>query len=143
MTTIKTIDHLTAPITGWWVTSDEEHYEAGPLDTREEALLAAMEIDAYAIARCTQQPVRVAALFDAPAFLEQAEEANEDWHNEDGDPVLDFSLEVIADLQATVRAAIDAWQVKHQLAPLPYMFFSVDDEEAVAERVAGEGVVCA
>jgi len=136
---IKTIEDLTMPETGWWITKDEESYSGGPLDTREEALLAAMEADAHGIAYLTRKPVRVSDLFDAESFIEVAEEVNaDDWHDENGDPVLDFTEDEVADLQAAVCAAIDDWQVRHQLAPMPWLCVSVDDAESLAETATDD-----
>ena len=132
--TPKTIEDLTRPITGWWMTADEETYTGGPLGTREDAMLEAAEAEAWAIARCTQKIIRVSDLFDADDFLGRANESLEEWTNEDGDPILDFTPSIVADLQANVRAAIDAWQVRHQLAPAAFMFAMTED----FERMPGE-----
>lgn len=119
---MKTIEQLTAQDNGWYTSNDEEHWSNGPFADREQAEAEAQANEHYLICEAGRNPVRLSEYFEADTFLERAEEDLEELSNE-GDPILDrITPEQEADLQARVRAAIDAWQVAHQIAPVPYMF---------------------
>lgn len=132
MTEPKTIDQLTAQHTAWYSSNDEENWVGGPYETREEAEAEAKDSEHRLIMQATKGPIRVSRFFDQGDFLEQAEESLYDICNEDGDPILDFTSEVNLDLQARVRAAIDAWQVAHQLSPQVWCFDSCEAPEIAA-----------
>lgn len=119
----KTLDELTAGMTAWYSSNSEDIWTGGPYETREEAEDMAQGDEHCLIMRATKVPIRVSAFFDVDRFVESTEERLLDQGNEDGDPLLDFSGEVFADLQCRVRAAIDEWQVAHQLSPMPWAFF--------------------
>lgn len=129
---MKTIEQLTAPHTAWYSSNDEENWQGGPYDTREEAEAEAKASEHRLIMQATKGQIRVSRFFDQGNFFEQAEESLYDICNEDGDPILDFTPEVNLDLQARVRAAIDAWQVAHQLSPQGWRFDSCGDVEIAA-----------
>lgn len=129
---MKTIEQLTAPHTAWYSSNDEENWQGGPYDTREEAEAEAKGSEHRLIMQATKGQIRVSRFFDQGNFFEQAEESLYDICNEDGDPILDFTPEVNLDLQARVRAAIDAWQVAHQLSPQGWRFDSCGDVEIAA-----------
>lgn len=132
MTEPKTIDQLTAPHTAWYSSNDEENWQGGPYSTREEAEAEAEGNEHRLIMQATKGPIRVSRFFDQGGFLEQAEESLYDICNENGDPILDFTPEVNLDLQARVRAAIDSWQVAHQLSPQGWCFDSCEAHEIAA-----------
>lgn len=121
-TASRTIEHLTQPQTHWYSSNDEEVWHGGPYDTREEAEAEAKANEHRLIVQATKGPIRVSRFFDQAEFIEQAEESLYDVANEDGDPLLDFPRDVNLDLQARVRAAIDEWQVEHQLSPVAWRF---------------------
>lgn len=135
----KTLAELTAANTAWYSSNDEEFWSGGPYDTREEAEVEAKANEHRLIMQATKGPIRVSSLFDQDRFFEDAEESLYDQAGEDGDPLLDFTGEVINDLQAMVRAAIDAWQVKHQLSPMPWLFSSSGPVEIAAWAKEPEG----
>ena len=128
----KTLLELTAPQTSWYSSNDDECWSGGPYDTREEAEVEAKANEHRLIMQATKTPIRVSRFFDQADFIEQAEESLYDLANEDGDPVLDFTPEVNLDLRARVRAAIDEWQVAHQLSPVAWRFDTSGDVEIAA-----------
>lgn len=130
--TLKTLDQLTAADTAWYSSNDEEVWSGGPYDTREEAEVEAKANEHRLIMQATKWPIRVSRFFDQADFIEQAEESLYDLANEDGDPILDFTPEVNLDLQARVRAAIDEWQVAHQLSLVAWRFYTSGDVEIAA-----------
>lgn len=119
---MKNIEQLTQDQTAWYSSNDEECWQGGPYDTREEAEAEAKASEHRLICEASKSPIRISRLFDQATFIEQAEESLYDMANEDGDPILDFKPEVNLDLQARVRATIDDWQVAHQLAPVAWRF---------------------
>ena len=127
-----TIEALTKSQTFWYSSNDEECWQGGPYDTREEAEGKAKASEHRLIVEATKTPIRVSLCFDEASFIEQAEESLYDRANEDGDPLLDFLPAVNLDLQARVRAAIDDWQVAHQLAPVAWRFDSTGPVETAS-----------
>lgn len=127
---MKTLEELTAGSTAWYSSNDEETWSSGPYDDREGAEAEAKANEHSLICKAGKTPFRVSMFFDQGTFFEAAEESLWDQCNEDGDPLLDFTLEVQNDLQKRVREAIDAWQVAHQLSPLPWRFDFCDVEVA-------------
>ncbi|AZV00371.1 hypothetical protein pthi1_p06 [Paracoccus phage vB_PthS_Pthi1] len=136
---MKTIEQLTASETAWYSSNDEDVWTGGPYDTRQEAEEEAKANWHRLIMRATKTPIRVSKHFDQGGFFEAAEESLYDLCNEDGDPTLDFDPAVNLDLQTRVRAAIDEWQVAHQLAPTPWRFSGGDEPEIAAWAKAEEG----
>ncbi|QEU08201.1 hypothetical protein [Paracoccus yeei] len=128
----KTLDQLTAADTAWYSSNDEEVWSGGPYETRKEAEQEAKASEHRLIMQATKWPIRVSRFFDQADFIERAEESLYDIANEDGDPILDFTPEVNLDLQARVRAAIDEWQVAHQLSPVAWRFDTSGDVEIAA-----------
>lgn len=127
-----TIDALIKATTAWYSSNDEENWIGGPYDTREEAEAEAKANEHLLIMQATKASIRVSRFFDQGSFFENAEECLYDMTNEDGDPLLDFKPEVNLDLQARVRAAIDEWQVAHQLSPVAWRFDSSGKIEIAA-----------
>lgn len=117
----------------WYAGSNEEEFQHGPFDTREQAIA---ELDGYGgyIVLARKVPVRLSGYFDADTFLENAEDSAYDMANEDGDPVFDISKDQQEDLQARIRAAIDAWQYAHNLTFMPWAFNGTKN----LERVEGD-----
>lgn len=135
----KSLEQLTAKHTGWYTSNDEEHWAAGPFETREEAEEVAKGHEHRLITQATKGPVRVSSQFDVEEFIEAANEALYDMGNEDGDPIIDLSMEASNDLRVRVRAAIDEWQVAHQIAPHPWCFDSTTETEIAAWAKAEKG----
>ncbi|QFG35295.1 hypothetical protein BDE18_3356 [Paracoccus pantotrophus] len=136
---MKTIEQLTAPETAWYSSNDDEVWAGGPYATRDEAEAEAKACGHRLIMQAAKVPVRVSQHFDQGEFFEAAEESLYDLCNEDGDPILYFDPAVNLDLQARVRAAIDEWQVAHQLSPMPWRFSGSDKPEIAAWAKAAEG----
>lgn len=132
---MKTIEQLTAERTGWYTSNDDEHWQNGPFDSREAAEVEAQANEDYLICEAGKRPVRLSEYFEVDTFLETTEDNLLELSN-DGDPILDvINQEQQADLEARVRAAIDAWQVAHQIAPVPYMFSFCRPEKAAWPKV--------
>lgn len=141
---MKTIEQLTKADTSWYSSNDEEIWSSGPYATREEAEACAEDEDHRLITRATKAAIRIALYFDQGTFFEAADEALYDANS--GELVLDFAPDVNLDLQVRVRAAIDEWQVAHQLAPVPWRFDDCDkpmiaawaqaEDQALAESAA-------
>lgn len=128
----KTIEQLIAKHTAWYSSNDEENWQGGPYDSREEAETEARSNEHRLIVLASKANIRVSNLFDVETFLENAEESISDLSNEDCEPILDFTQNDCEDLQARVRAAIDDWQVARQLAPAPWCFISCGEPEIAA-----------
>lgn len=114
----------------WYSGPDDEMYSNGPFDTRDQAVAALDGYGGYVI-MARKVPLRLSHHFDAGNFLEQAEEAVWDMANEDGDPLFDITSDQQADLEARVRAAIEAWQYAHNLTFLPWAFTETKGLEKV------------
>lgn len=129
---MKTIEELTAAKTAWYASDNQEVWTHGPYETRDEAELAAFQNELPMVCEATIRPVRLSKVFEAEVFLERADEVYSEMMNEDGDSFFDFTEDAVADLQNSVRAAIDEWQVRHQLSPEPFMFEWASDGEQAA-----------
>jgi hypothetical protein len=118
----------------WYSGSNEEEFSDGPFDTREQAIAA---LDGYAgfVVLARKVPLRLSGYFDADTFLENAEDAAHDACNEDGDPVFDISSDQQEDLQARIRAAIEAWQYAHNLTFMPWAFNGTKNLERIGETL--------
>lgn len=117
----------------WYAGSNEETFSEGPFDTREQAISALDGYGGYVIL-ARRVPQRLSQFFDADTFLENAEDSACDMANEDGDPLFDISSDQQADLEARVRAAIEAWQYAHGLTFEPWSFTGTKN----LERVEGD-----
>lgn len=119
----------------WYSGSDEEQFSGGPFDTREQAIA---DLDGYGgyVILARKVPLRLAEYFDVDTFLENAEEVAYDACNENGDPVFDVSKEQSEDLQARIRAVIEAWQYAHNLTFVPWAFTSSKNLERIPEDQA-------
>lgn len=117
----------------WYSSRGEENFSGGPFDTREEAI---SELEGYGgyIVLARRVPLRLSECFDVDTLLESAEDVSCDLGNENGDPLFDVSKDKSEDLQARIRAAIDAWQYAHGLTFMPWMFNGTKN----LERIEGE-----
>lgn len=109
----------------WWVGSDEERF-CEECDTREQAVdIALNDYDdgAWIIEAVKADNVQLSAYFDTDVFLENAEESAYDLGDPEGSTTLfEVTPDQGNDLEAMVRAAIDAWQAKHELIFVPWAF---------------------
>jgi hypothetical protein len=105
----------------WYSGPNDEAYTNGPFDTREQAVAELDGLGGYVI-MARKVPLKLSDSFDADVFLESAEDSASDLANEDGDPLFDITSYQQADLEARVRAAIDAWQYAHNLTFVPWAF---------------------
>ena len=114
----------------WYAGSNEETFEYGPFDTREQAIA---ELDGYGgyVIMARRVSLRLSKYFDADTFLENAEDRSCDMANEDGDPVFDIDSDHKADLEARVRAAIEVWQYANGLTFIPWAFSGTKNLERV------------
>lgn len=111
----------------WWVGSDEESYHT-ECATRDEAVQIAR--DDYDGAWITEaaKPANIALsqYFISERFLDDADEQAYDYHGnyDSGEPVFDLTAEQCADLEAAVKAALDAFQAAHGLVFTGYRFMA-------------------
>jgi hypothetical protein len=139
--TPATLDELTANLTGWWASRDGEFYTVGSEASREAAISAATEEElglgdgncaSFTVALCTAAQVRLSAMFRADRFLEECEDQADDYQFEgEPSPFFEVTKEQEADLEARVRAALDEWQVAHQLRFVSTAFVRVEHREQV------------
>ena len=118
----------------WYSGSDQEQFSGGPFDTREQAIADLDGCGGY-IVLARKVPLRLSGYFDIDAFMESAEEAAYELCNENGDPLFDVSKEQSEDLQARIRAAIEAWQYAHNLTFVPWAFTESKNLERVKETL--------
>lgn len=109
----------------WWGYSDDGGFY-GPYDTRDIAIAQALiETDEgfYVCQASRHDPQKLSDYFRADTFLEDADLEADELLNPDGDdPLFDLTDEQTKDLQAVVRAAIDAWQERRKLVFYPWAF---------------------
>jgi hypothetical protein len=108
----------------WWVGSEPERFHT-KCDTREEAVeIAIDEYDgAYIIEAIQSEDIKLSDYFNAGDFIETANETAYDLCDPEGDTVVfDTRSDTERDLQEMVRAAIDAWQQKHDLKFVSWSF---------------------
>jgi hypothetical protein len=101
----------------WWVGSDPERFHTSCL-TRDEAVqIAINDYDgAYIIEAIPSENIKLSDYFNAGDFIETANEAAYDLCDPEGYTyVFDTHSDTERELQEMVRAAIDAWQQKHEL----------------------------
>ncbi|WP_282091307.1 hypothetical protein [Epibacterium ulvae] len=124
----------------WWVGSCEESYHT-ECDSREEAVRVAKEHDgAWIVEACKPSSIKVSDYFNPDDFIVRADENAWDDHGDpEGDgPVFDIALEQQSDLQAMVRAAMDAWQEKHGLIFTGWQFSASRNHEYIPADEAEE-----
>lgn len=114
----------------WYSGSNDETFEHGPFDTREQAI---EELDGYGgyVIMARRVPLRLSQYFNTSTFLENAEDDAYDMANENGDPIFYIGSDQQADLQARVRAAIEGWQYAHGLTFIPWAFTSTNHLERI------------
>ena len=125
----------------WWVGSSDEFFTQ-ECETRAEAVeVARDEFEGAYICEAITEAVSLSSYFCAHPFIEEVEEQNEpDLLGEYGEgPIFDCSIEQIEDLEHMVRAAIDAWQKKHKLQFVPFVFTSMRNDEFINPVEVAEG----
>ena len=106
----------------WWVGSDECPYTTS-CDTKDEAArIAREEYEGAWICEAHTIPVKLSESFEVGRFIENANENAYDYIGENGDELFNPNAAAIVDLSKTIRAAMDAWQVRHDLKFTPHMF---------------------
>ena len=115
----------------WWSGTNDEWYSQSH-ETREEAIQS-LEGEGGYIIEARQDPVPLSGYFRADDFLERADEtlSGSDLGHPDGDILFECSPEQERDLEARVRAAIDAWQEANGLKFVPAMFTASRNAEYV------------
>lgn len=121
----------------WYLGTNDEYYDMGSFDTREEALKKAENHDKpLYLCRARKIPVQLSWLFDGNDFIDNAEENANDITNGYKseiyeDDFFNLTKEQIKDLEETVKTAIDKWQKKNKLVFIPTQFSEVDNEEVI------------
>ena len=107
----------------WWAGSNEEVYQVGPHETREQALLEALSNDWDCIYLTQANKGKATFPHVADMILERYEESNEELGNPDGDG---FTLESTpaqeTDLQERLEIAFNLWMEQHGLEPRVWSF---------------------
>lgn len=116
----------------WWVGRDEEIYHT-QCGSREEAMqIVNSDYDTAYICEAIKRPLKLADLFDAGRFFDDSNDnVYDDCIGENGDTIFAATHEQQKDLQEIVCAAMDAWQEKHGLQFVPFMFSETRNEEYV------------
>ena len=121
----------------WWVGHDDERYHTS-CATREEAVQIAQDQGGgYIVEAQPPASIKLSGYFCAEQFLESAEEDAMESH---GDPESDMPIfdtigaDLEKDLQAIVRAAIDAWQEKHSLVFRGWAFSAIRNGEYIPDH---------
>lgn len=123
----------------WWVGSNDERFST-ECDTREEAVRIAREEyedGAYIVEAIKPGNILLSNYFRADRFIEEADEQAYDHHGDpEGDSYVfeDVHGSVAADLQATVRAAIDEWQARHGLIFTGFKFLKQRNDEFIPPK---------
>lgn len=130
----------------WWVGSNEETYST-ECATREMALdIVASEyhddgVGAF-ICEARQDPLDLALYFDAPSFLESADESACELIPDGGDPLFEVTPEQGEALEVAVRDAIRKWQADHGLVFTPFMFTASRNAEYLPPPGVMPGAIC-
>lgn len=129
--TEKTLNEWT-----WWVGSSDETFDT-ECASREEAISIAQEEyeDGAYICEAITRPVPLAPYFHADHWLPQADETASSGHmGESDDPLFEVSDEQLNDLEKMVRLTIEAWQEKHKLMFIPWIFSSQRNDEFIPAK---------
>ena len=133
------------PSWGWWAGSSPEHFHIGPHPTRQEAIDAAVverigefkdEFGNWKIGlhilEAYKDSIDLSLHFEANDWLSLVDEHQlVDDANENGDPLIDVTIEDEEDLQVRVRAAIRDWQAARNIVVEPYTFTKTRNPEYV------------
>jgi hypothetical protein len=101
----------------WWVGGNDEWYDGGSYETREEAIRAGHDQydDGFYLVCAKSGPVDVAAHFELDALIESIDENGEYLSGEYSETVFDdCSQDQLDDLQHRIRLAIRTWQIELQ-----------------------------
>lgn len=122
----------------WWVGHSEEYYST-QCDTRDEAVQIALEEygdGAWIVEAQGPANLNLSDYFESAYFTEIAEgRAYDDHANEEScDAIFETTSEQDDDLQRSVRAAIDAWQVRHNLTFRGFKFQAMRNAEYIPAK---------
>jgi len=120
----------------WYSGDNEENYSYGPFDTREEAIDEARggygdDVGIHVI-EAIKGEIRVRDYIGADHILEEAEERAYDLRGEGDDNIFDVTLDQEKDLAVMLKTACDAWQIKHDLRFVPWVFTSTRNAAYIA-----------
>ena len=131
----------------WYAGRDEEVYQIGPCDTREQALAEAIADElgifddadgqtklSIHLVEARKDPLRLATWIDIERMLEHAEEAiieSDLGCEHDNGPFFDAAPEQEADLKARIARACDEWQAAHAIRPTTWTFTHMRNHEHV------------
>lgn len=115
----------------WYVGRYDDYFDSGPFVSREEAIeIGKSEYDeGFHIVEAYKNDVELKDYFDAPRFVEDAEEHGYELMGEGGDNLFEITSKQSADLQKMVRDTIALWQMKHKLTFTPWCFTNSRNEE--------------
>jgi len=105
----------------WWAGPDEEWFEVGPCETREQAFDEAkdyFEGEGFHIIEARNPPLRLSEWADIKNILEHAEDNLEDsdrTNENDNGPWFEATKAQRADLADRIKRACDEWQDAHGL----------------------------
>lgn len=117
----------------WWAGTNDESYEHGPLDTREEAIEA---LDGYGgyICQAEIKPLRLSKWVRLDQLLEMGDDEffdSDRCGEADEESPFQVSPKLEADLISRIEATIDQWQEEHELKFVPRTFSNQTDPERI------------
>ena len=129
----------------WYVGQGGERFDAGPLDSREEAIEQGREEyngEAFDICEAKQDPLKVSDWIDADRILEWAEEQVGDsdriCFEFDEPPYFPVKPEQEKDLTERIKRACDEWQAAHGLVFKVSTFSAARSHETIPEIETSE-----
>lgn len=127
----------------WWVGSDGETYDSGPLETRDEAVrIASEEMDGGHIVEAYQEPIDLSKSFSASSWLEETDERLlEDFGGENGPDsfLCAITKEQEHDLEECIRMTIERWQKRHSISVVPWLFSAARNHEYIEAKDETDG----
>lgn len=120
----------------WWSGSDDEFYTNGPFSTKEEAVAELDGHGGYVV-----EAVRGRVEFSATRLIDQQYFDDDDYFSgEHGEPDRVGDGELIAQADAELQAALDAWLVKwRRTFVVPEMFANSRNHESIPVDYTSDG----
>lgn len=127
----------------WYASDNGGETCHGPHPTREAAIAHGVANDfglseadgvcTFYVCEAAQKVVRLSDVIEVEQIEERAHDGPwEEYLNEDGDALTEnVTPEQWAELEFTLKAAADAWQVRHGIAIRSFWFFDTRNEETV------------
>lgn len=124
---------------GWYVGHNEEEFNSGPFETKEEAVhIAHEECDGAFIVEARKEDILLSSQFDVDRFIEDADDRCYDMMGLDDCCLFGSNItkDQMGDLQEIVRAAINRWQQDHGLTFTPWVFIKTRNLEFIQSKEA-------